>query len=274
MGAVVLANPYALPDGNVLISVSGGRTSGYMLYKILEANDGLRDDVLVAFANTGREMQGTIDFVREMGSRWGVHIHWLEYRKDKPKFEEVGHNSVSMDGRPFMEMVESTSSNNFLPNQNMRYCTQELKVKTIKRFLVANKWKRWTNTVGIRGDELRRTKPSKDKRWVNWYPLAQAGVTVSDVNDFWKVQSFDLQIMKGSGNCDGCFLKSEATLAAMMREYPERMQWWADMEQKTGGKFHKTRTYKGLADFVDRQSDWIFDDVSYLCQADDGECTG
>jgi len=156
----------------------------------------------------------------------------------------------------------------------MRYCTQELKVKTIKRFLVANKWKRWTNTVGIRGDELRRTKPSKDKRWVNWYPLAQAGVTVSDVNDFWKVQSFDLQIMKGSGNCDGCFLKSEATLAAMMREYPERMQWWADMEQKTGGKFHKTRTYKGLADFVDRQSDWIFDDISYLCQADDGECTG
>jgi len=269
-----LTSPYILPEGNVLISVSGGRTSGYMLYKILEVNNGLRDDVLVAFANTGREMQGTIDFVREMQSRWGVHIHWLEYRKEKPKFEEVGHNSVSMNGRPFMEMVESTSSNKFLPNQNMRYCTQELKVKTIKRFLVANQWKRWTNTVGIRGDELRRTKPSKDKRWVNWYPLAQAGVTVSDVNDFWKMQSFDLQIMKGSGNCDGCFLKSEATLAAMMREYPERMQWWADMEQKTGGKFHKTRTYKGLADFVNRQSDWIFDDVSYLCQADDGECTG
>ena len=268
------SDSYKLPEGNVLISLSGGRTSAYMLHQILVANDGLRDDVVVAFANTGREMQGTIEFVKEIQHRWNVNIRWLEYRKDKPKYEEVNHNSVSLDGKPFMEMIDSTSSNKFLPNQNMRYCTQELKVKTIKRFLVYSGWERWTNTVGIRADEPKRIKQSNDNRWINWYPIATAKETVRNVNEFWKQQPFDLKIMKGSGNCDGCFLKSEATLSAMIREYPERMQWWSNMEELTGGSFHKNRTYKSLVRFVNNQRDWIFDNEAYLCQADDGECTG
>ncbi len=36
----------------------------------------------------------------------------------------------------------------------------------------------------------------------------------------------------------------------------------------------KSRTYKELGDFVDKQGDWIFDNEAFLCQADDGECTG
>ena len=47
---------YVLPQGNVQISFSGGRTSGFMLYKILEANNGLPDRAKVIFTNTGREM--------------------------------------------------------------------------------------------------------------------------------------------------------------------------------------------------------------------------
>ena len=77
---------YKLPDGKVLISFSGGRTSGYMLHKIIEANDGIPDTTIVAFANTGREMPGTIDFVNNISVKWNVNIHWLEYRKLKPKF--------------------------------------------------------------------------------------------------------------------------------------------------------------------------------------------
>jgi len=130
------------------------------------------------------------------------------------------------------------------------------------------------NTVGIHADEAHRVKPSKDKRWDNWFPLADAGLTKADVNGYWSRNHFDLQLPVGVGNCDGCFLKSEAALAAMWRDYPDRMQWWADMEAKTGGQFHKSRTYADLGEFVSRQGDWLFDDEAYLCQADDGECTG
>ena len=60
-----MGSNYLLPEGNVQIAFSGGRTSGYMLYKILEANNGLPDRAKVIFTNTGREMPETYDFIQE-----------------------------------------------------------------------------------------------------------------------------------------------------------------------------------------------------------------
>ena len=268
-----MSNPYKLPDGNVLISFSGGRTSGYMLHKILEANGELPERCKVVFANTGREMPETLDFVQRCSDEWNVHVDWLEYkRKDgKVSYEKVSHNMASRNGEPFRELCVSRS---YLPNAVTRFCTEELKVKTIKRFLSRNGWKRWFNTVGIRVDEAHRLRLSKDSRWVNWYPLADAKVTHNDVVSFWKENKFDLAVKKGFGNCDGCFLKSEATIAAGWRDYPERMKWWKDMEDEIGSTFHKSRSYHQVGEFVDKQGDWIFDDEALLCQSDDGECTG
>ena len=76
----MINNNYKLPDGNVLISFSGGRTSAFMLYKILEANNGLNENVKVVFANTGREMPETYDFVQRCCDEWGVTVTWLEYK--------------------------------------------------------------------------------------------------------------------------------------------------------------------------------------------------
>ena len=267
-----MASPYELPDGNVLLSISGGRTSAYMLHKILEVNGDLPDRCRVVFANTGREMPETLDFVQECSDRWNVKITWLEYILPKPKFKIVSHNSASRNGEPFLQSVTSVTKDRYLPNQVQRYCTQQLKVLTIKRFLVSEGWKSWTNTVGIRADEAHRVKPSKDKRWQNWFPLNNANVSVKNISDFWRQSNFDLKIMKGAGNCDGCFLKSEATIAAMWREYPDRMKWWSDLESKTNARFHKNRTYAEIGDFVSRQGDFIFDNEAVLCQKDFGEC--
>jgi len=38
--------------------------------------------------------------------------------------------------------------------------------------------------------------------------------------------------------------------------------------------FSGGRTSAEFTDFVARQSDWVFDDESFFCQADGGECTG
>lgn len=72
---------YKLPPGNTRISFSGGRTSAYMLHQILEANGDLPKRAKVVFANTGREMPATLDFVQECSERWNVPITWLEYKK-------------------------------------------------------------------------------------------------------------------------------------------------------------------------------------------------
>ena len=60
-----MSDAFKLPDGNVQISFSGGRTSAFMLHQILEVNGTLPDRVQVTFANTGREMPETLDFVNE-----------------------------------------------------------------------------------------------------------------------------------------------------------------------------------------------------------------
>lgn len=273
-----MSNDYILPEGNVLISFSGGRTSGYMLHQIMEANGGLPDRAVVAFANTGREMPETLDFVHECGERWGVKIVWLEYRREgsAASYAVVNRSIASEAGEPFEALVAARS---YLPNAVTRFCTTELKIRPIKRHLLSLGWGRWTNTVGIRADEARRVRadPTKE-RWTMWYPLFNAGIEKTDIMDFWRKQPFDLRLFGANGvtpkgNCDGCFLKSEATIAAMWRDHPARMQWWVNMEARVGGTFNKRRSYAELGDFVRRQSDWIFNDEAFLCQKDDGECT-
>lgn len=277
-------NPYTLPPSQVQIAFSGGRTSAYMLHQILDANGGLPDRARVVFANTGREMPETLDFVQEVGSRWGVPIAWVEYLDEAPRFTVVSHNSASRDGEPFAALIRRRK---FLPNQQARFCTGDLKIKPVSRYLVAEGWKSWVSALGIRADEMRRVnrEPQKE-RWQRWYPLADAGVTRRDVAAFWQRQPFDLCLpnVNGNtslGNCDGCFLKSEATLAMLARDYPDRHAWWERMEAETTGattaaaaRFCKEYTRKSLRQFIERQGDWIFNTEGALCQANDGECTG
>lgn len=276
------ASHFELPEGNVVISFSGGRTSGYMLHQIAEANGGIPDRCIVSFQNTGREMPETLDFVQECSDRWGIPIVWLEWVREKPKFQVVSHNSAARNGEPFEALIWQKKH---LPNIRIRFCTQELKVLTSKRYLRSIGWDRWTNTVGIRADEGNRLgKPDKD-RWVTWHPLADAGVTKRDVSDFWGAQPFDLRLpnVNGScwlGNCDGCFLKSESTLAHLAREYPDRHKWWQDMEDLVSdwtlgpGRFRFEYSRRELKYMVENQGDWIFDTEGALCQADHGDCTG
>jgi 3'-phosphoadenosine 5'-phosphosulfate sulfotransferase (PAPS reductase)/FAD synthetase len=270
---------FLLPEGNVQISFSGGRTSAYMLHQILVANDGLPERAVVTFANTGREMPQTLDFVHECQTRWDIPIVWLEYAvtDNRATYRVVDNNRCSEFGEPFEILIERKK---YLPNAVQRFCTTELKILPMKRYLTKELgWKKWTACVGIRADEAHRAKSDSKDRWSYWYPLIDADVSKLDVNTFWQSQSFDLKLDNSAGstpkgNCDFCFLKSEATLAAMAKQHPEMAKWWIRMEQMTGGTFRKGRNMGEFVDFVHRQQDWIFDDVGFFCQAHDGECTG
>jgi 3'-phosphoadenosine 5'-phosphosulfate sulfotransferase (PAPS reductase)/FAD synthetase len=277
------AEAYRLPEGNAQIAFSGERTSALMLHEILRVNGDLPDRVIVSFQNTGREMPETLDFVAEIGQRWGVPIVWLEYRPESPHFEVVGHNSASRCGEPFAALIERKK---YLPNAVTRFCTQELKIRTAKRYLRSLGWERWTIARGIRADEPKRLNGSPPKeRWINWHPLADAGVSKADVSAFWARQLFDLRLPDVGGktplgNCDGCFLKSEAAQAMLARDYPERHAWWERMEERaaaltktpSGAQFVTEYSRRDLRQYVERQGDWVFDEQGVLCQTNHGEC--
>ena len=273
------------------IAFSGGRTSAYMLRKILDANGNLPDRVQVTFQNTGREMPQTLDFVAEVGRRWDVPIVWLEYLPIAPHFQVVGHNSAARNGEPFDAMIDKKQ---YLPNQQTRFCTTELKIRPAKRYLVSLGWNRWVSATGIRADEPHRlNKPAPKDRWTVWNPLADAVVSRHDVADFWNAQPFDLELpnVKGNcwlGNCDGCFLKSEAHIASLAREYPKRAAWWEAAEARIGALetqkgrpkdnalFSKRYSRAEMRDFIARQGDAFdgLDALGLLCQKSEGECTG
>jgi len=278
---------YILPKNNVQISFSGGRTSAFMLYKILEANNGLPSNAKVIFTNTGREMEQTLDFFEECSDRWNVNIIWLEYDvvDNKIFYKEVSHNSASRNGEPFEKLI---TKKKVLPNVLMRFCTIELKINTAKRYLknpLEVGWSNWINAVGIRFDEPDRlNRPEKKDIFTRWYPLAENKVTSEIINEFWKKQNFQLKlpVIKDKtiyGNCDGCFLKSEDQLALLCREFPEKYDWWLDLENKHKdrgdyGFFNKARKLSSLKDNVDNQQDWVFEQEGYFCQKNLGECTG
>src|SRR3990172_6881660 len=97
-------NPYLITEPTC-ISFSGGRTSAYMLHRILEANKGLPKEAIVCFANTGKEEEATLKFVKDCSDNWHVPIIWLEYRVDKPGFEIVNYETASRSGEPFETLI-------------------------------------------------------------------------------------------------------------------------------------------------------------------------
>jgi len=257
-GLAAMSNPYILPKGNIAIAFSGGRTSAYMLHQILEANGDLPDRVVVSFQNTGREMPETLDFVQECSDRWGVRVVWLEYRPKKPLFEVVSHNSASRKGEPFDALIGRKKA---LPNIAQKFCTQELKVLTARRYLFRHLgWKSWVNARGIRADEDHRATESKDKRITNWHPLVCAKVKKEHVASFWARQPFGLRLPSVGrnnpfGNCDGCFLKSEESKTLLARYYPERFSWWEANERAMGATFRDRQPLRQTRKMVERQGD-------------------
>jgi 3'-phosphoadenosine 5'-phosphosulfate sulfotransferase (PAPS reductase)/FAD synthetase len=235
-----MRDPFKI-EGPACISFSGGRTSGYMLWRILQAHDGtLPEDVVVCFANTGKEMPETLDFVKECGDRWNVNINWLEYRPTH-SFDVVDYGSASRNGEPFMFLVEHRKQ---VPSPVSRFCTVELKVRTMHRYLKSIGFEEWTSVVGIRVDEPRRVaklgRQDYGKHEEKFAPLATAGIDVKEVGEFWSNNNFDLRLpnMNGKtmhGNCDLCFLKGGDQVLSLIREDSSRAIWWMDVEAKAIG---------------------------------------
>ncbi|PZU59862.1 MAG: hypothetical protein DI547_05130 [Sphingobium sp.] len=273
--------------GPTLVSFSGGRTSAYMLHQVLCAHGGILPGyVIVAFANTGRELEETLRFVHECSVRWGVYIHWVEWRPPASKrakieypehlrasrkldkeeraqraaerkrirditeagsrFEHVSFNSADREGRWFAELIRRKR---YLPNQDMRYCTEKLKVDTMKWLMVSLGYATWFNMVGLRADERHRVlkqilrNESGLERFISGCPMALAGITKLVIWRFWLgrnidpkrlshplPQSFDLGLWPWEGNCDLCFLKGRGNKAAMIRARPLVALWWAAQE--------------------------------------------
>lgn len=275
-------DPFKIDEPTV-ISFSGGRTSAYMLWRVLQSNNGLPDQAKAVFCNTGKEDEATLRFVHDCSVNWGIPITWLEYRVAEVPFEVVNFETASRNGEPFSALIKKK---NYLPNPVARFCTVDLKILTLERYIKSIGWAEYENMIGIRADEPRRVakiraNPSDGRKGVSRFmPLAQVGVQKEDISQFWKSQDFDLGLpniggVTYHGNCDLCFLKGASQLMSLIAEKPERAVWWAAQEGtisnahiKDGGLFRKDRpSYAQMLKYSEQQDDMFAagDDESIAC---------
>ena len=216
---------------NLLISFSGGRTSAYMTKFIID-NLSEMFNIIVVFANTGREFEETLQFVNECDKRWNFNTVWIEAITDEKhgngvRAKVVNFETASRNGEPFESMIKKHG----IPNVKMAICTRELKSYAIKAYARQIGFKKYKTAIGIRADEIDRINPNHKKKGFI-YPLVSLGITKSDVNKFWISNDFDLQLKGYEGNCDFCFKKSLRKLLTLTIEHPEKLEWWQEMEKK------------------------------------------
>jgi len=229
-----MSDPFRV-EGPGILQFSGGRTSGEMVTRAIEAHGGrLPADVLISFQNTGLEDEATYRFVDRCEAWWGHRVHRIEWRPGSPGFEEVGHNSMDRTGRWFSEI---NRKRRFLPNSVARFCTTVLKVEAAKAFCLAQGWDTWTAWVGIRRDEEPRYKKglarnrSGKERYESAWPLYEAGIRKLDVLVSWASREFDLALEdEAFGNCRLCHLKAREKILMVLLHDIRAADWWIGEE--------------------------------------------
>lgn len=216
----------------VLVSVSGGRTSGLMAKMLW---DRFRDiyDLIFVFANTSREKEETLIFVDNLTKYWGIPVVWVEAKVNHESgkgtdYSVTNFKEAKRNGEVFEEVIKKYS----IPNVKFIHCTRELKAVPINKWANDNFLGEYKIAIGYRRDEPKRVNLILAQEKKQWYPLFEWNIVKADVAIFWKKQPFDLNLEDWEGNCKLCYKKSKRKLLTQIVSDPESSEWIKEMEVK------------------------------------------
>jgi len=95
-----------------------------MLKQFLDANE-TQENMVVCFANTGKEDEATLRFVDRCSKEWNVPIVWIEHHAEvgRPSETErvgvVDFDTASRNGEPFKLLIEKKQ---YLPYPVRQWC--------------------------------------------------------------------------------------------------------------------------------------------------------
>lgn len=200
-----------------VINFSGGKTSAFMTIQEYKEGD------LVIFCDTGREHPKTYKFINDFEAHENIPIIRLKYKNSDDPFDQL------LKDRDYKR----------IPYRMNRFCTDELKIKTARRYLVSLGIKKYINKIGFRFDEELRVKRhiEKIKSVKTVFPLYESKIDKQQINDFWSKKPYNLEIPSILGNCTLCFMKGKNAIMAILREYPELAIPWINDEENAKKHF-------------------------------------
>jgi len=202
-----------------VFNFSGGKTSAYMTIHNYKQGD------LVIFCDTGREHPKTYKFINDFEAFEKIPVIRLKYYGAE---------------NPFSEMLLKRKYK-IIPNRVKRFCTDELKIKTCKRYLRSIGIRKFENFIGFRSDEPLRIKRRVQKfvNVIDKFPLYEQGINKSMINEYFANKPYNLEIPSILGNCTLCFMKGKNAIMAILREYPELADEWIkdENEAQKNGKY-------------------------------------
>ena len=194
----------------ILISFSGGETSAYMLSWLLK-NKSEEYNFIVVFANTGRENEETLLFVKQCSEFFAVEVVWIESLIDGDVRKGTNHKIVTYetatrkddwrlrDDTPYELMIKKYG----IPNIAYRFSTRELKDRPITSYMRSLGYKNNTYeiAIGIRIDEIDRMSEKANVRGFIYPLIKWKRMTKKHINFWWSQQPFRLMLKGYEGNC-------------------------------------------------------------------------
>jgi 3'-phosphoadenosine 5'-phosphosulfate sulfotransferase (PAPS reductase)/FAD synthetase len=181
-----------------ILSISGGRDSAalavFMKDKI--------DNVEYVFSDTGCEFPEVYEYLDKIENYLGQEIVRIHPEKT------------------FEELV--VKYNGFLPNITTRWCSRELKIKPMEKYIGSDEN---TQYVGIRYDERERINRAKHKKNTTLvYPFIDFQIDLDGVRHILEQSGLGIpqyyDWAKRSG-CYFCFYKSRLTWIHMLEQHPD-----------------------------------------------------
>lgn len=281
------------------ISISGGRTSAYMAWWMLNNRQAVADHIRcpeeymeyqLTFANTGMEHDDTLRFLNDVDQKLlGGQVVWVEAEAQHGQRKSSGHRVVTYETafrnhqwedvrHPFHDNVLKYG----ISNMTWQPCTREMKFNALtswRRSLEGLSPKQYWTAIGIREDEQRRVKRSPATGPI-LYPLVDLNpVDKQDVLDWWSQHDFDLQIPEWQGNCVTCHKKSFKKLNMVWQETPEAFEFFDAMEDRNGsigpedGKRVWFRGHRSTKDMIAMFKENPSDPGNYINVMEDAGCS-
>lgn len=268
-----------------VVSFSGGRTSAYLVWRMLDFARRNGWIVFVVFMDTGAEHPETYKFIRKCVLHWNFNLICLKVKINPVLgqgniYQEMSIDDIGYNLNVWMDMIKKYGVPYVAGGE---FCTDRMKTTPFKKFCEdkfgKGNYKTW---LGMRADEPKRLR----KKGGVGYLADIDDAEKEDILEWWKNQKFDLEVEEHLGNCVFCIKKSIGKVGLATLDEPDMAYSFNEMLESPAVRVVESRIgphlimYRGkntlkqiIKTYKDMDRDELFSTLKFS-KRDSGGCSG